>query len=55
MVLITGLDLIWTIGSLVVLASILTHGISATPLIRGYGRFIARNTRHKQSGTEHCS
>lgn len=38
----TGLDRIWTIGSLIVFASILTHGISATPLIEAYGKLVAR-------------
>ena len=38
---ITDIDLVWTIGSLVVSASIIVHGISATPLIRRYGRLIA--------------
>jgi sodium/hydrogen antiporter len=38
---ITNLDQVWTIGSLVVFGSILVHGISATPLIRRYGRLIA--------------
>ncbi len=37
----TGIREIWTIASLVVFASILVHGISATPLIRRYGRPIA--------------
>lgn len=34
----TGIHEIWTITSLVVFASILVHGISATPLMRRYGR-----------------
>ncbi len=38
---ITSIDQVWTIGSLVVFASIVMHGISATPLIRRYGRLIA--------------
>jgi sodium/hydrogen antiporter len=38
---ITNLVQVWTIGGLVVFASILVHAISATPLIRRYGRLIA--------------
>lgn len=38
----TGRGEIWTLGSLVVSASIVLHGMSATPLIRHYGRLVAR-------------
>jgi sodium/hydrogen antiporter len=34
----TGEDLVWTVGSLVVFASVLVHGMSASPLTRFYGR-----------------
>lgn len=34
---ITDIDRVWTIGSLVVFASMVVHGLSATPLIRRYG------------------
>jgi NhaP-type Na+/H+ or K+/H+ antiporter len=37
----THIDRVWTIASLVVFASIVLHGISATPLIRRFGRLIA--------------
>ena len=37
----THIDRIWTIASLVVFASILLHGMSATPLIRRFGGLIA--------------
>ena len=40
---ITHIGQVWTIGSLVVFASTAMHGISATPLIRHYGRLIARS------------
>lgn len=36
----TELDQVWTIGSLVVFASIVLHGMSATPLIRRYGQVV---------------
>jgi NhaP-type Na+/H+ or K+/H+ antiporter len=39
---ITELYQVWTLASLVVFASVLVHGISATPLIRRYGGLIAR-------------
>lgn len=35
----TGLDLAWTAGSLIVLASMLAHGMTAAPLARRYGRW----------------
>lgn len=34
----TGYDIAWTLGSLIALASMIVHGISATPLARLYGR-----------------
>ena len=34
----TGIEAAWTVGSLVICASVLVHGITATPLTRLYGR-----------------
>lgn len=34
----TGEELVWTVGSLVVFASLLVHGMTATPLTKLYGR-----------------
>jgi NhaP-type Na+/H+ or K+/H+ antiporter len=34
----TGVEAAWTVGSLVICASILAHGVTATPLSRLYGR-----------------
>ncbi|QIN78390.1 sodium:proton antiporter [Rubrobacter marinus] len=34
----TGVEEAWTVGSLVICASVLAHGVSATPLTRLYGR-----------------
>jgi len=34
----TGVEAAWTVGSLVICASVLVHGISATPLTKLYGR-----------------
>lgn len=34
----TGIEAVWTVGSLVVCASVLAHGVSAAPLTRLYGR-----------------
>lgn len=34
----TGMEAAWTVGSLVICASILVHGVTATPLSRLYGR-----------------
>ena len=33
-------DLVWTIGSLVICASVVVHGITATPCTRWYGRVV---------------
>ena len=37
----TGIEEAWTVGSLVICASVLVHGASATPLTRLYGRRAA--------------
>lgn len=34
----TGLEVVWEVGSLLIFASVLVHGASATPLTRWYGR-----------------
>ena len=34
----TGIEAAWTVGSLVICASVLVHGVSATPLTKLYGR-----------------
>ena len=34
----TGIEAAWTVGSLVISASVLVHGITATPLTKLYGR-----------------
>src|ERR671913_414142 len=34
----TGIEAAWTVGSLVICASLLVHGVSATPLTKLYGR-----------------
>jgi NhaP-type Na+/H+ or K+/H+ antiporter len=39
----TGIEAVWVIGSLVICASVMVHGISATPLTKLYGR-LSRNT-----------
>jgi NhaP-type Na+/H+ or K+/H+ antiporter len=39
---------VWTVGSLVVFASIVMHGMSATPLIRRYGRLFAGQSRSEE-------
>jgi NhaP-type Na+/H+ or K+/H+ antiporter len=36
----TGIEAAWTVGSLVICASVLVHGISATPLTNLYGRLL---------------
>ncbi|NIC07627.1 cation:proton antiporter [Billgrantia bachuensis] len=35
----TGYDLAWTVGSLIVMASVVAHGITATPFAYRYGRW----------------
>lgn len=34
----TGIEAVWTVGSLVICASVLVHGVTATPLTMLYGR-----------------
>jgi NhaP-type Na+/H+ or K+/H+ antiporter len=36
----TGLEVAWVVGSLVICASVLVHGVSATPLTKLYGRLL---------------
>jgi sodium/hydrogen antiporter len=36
----TGLEEVWVVGSLVICASLLVHGITATPLTKLYGRLL---------------
>ena len=38
-----GIEAVWVIGSLVICASVVVHGISATPLTKLYGR-LSRST-----------
>ncbi len=33
----TGLEQVWTVGSLIVCASVLAHGVTDTPLTKLYG------------------
>jgi sodium/hydrogen antiporter len=39
-----GVEKAWVIGSLIVCASVIVHGLSATPLTRLYGRHARNNT-----------
>jgi sodium/hydrogen antiporter len=34
----TGIEEAWVVGSLIICASVLVHGVSATPLTKLYGR-----------------
>lgn len=45
----TGYDIAWTLGSLIVFASIIVHGITATPFARLYGRLAQRHDKDAQS------
>lgn len=42
----TGYDLAWTVGTLIVTASMVAHGITATPFAYRYGRW-QRSQRHR--------
>lgn len=51
----TGSDLPWTLGSLLVVASVVVHGLSATPFTRWFGaRERSGETSSRQEG-EDCS
>lgn len=43
----TGQEEIWLAGSLVICASVLAHGLTATPLTRLYGRHLCKERGHK--------
>lgn len=36
----TGIEEVWTVGSLIICASVMVHGVTATPLTKLYGRSI---------------
>lgn len=36
----TGIEAVWVVGSLIICASVMVHGVTATPLTRLYGRSI---------------
>src|ERR671911_2811056 len=46
----TGIEAAWTVGSLVICASLLVHGVSATPLTKLYGRLLGDDGRSSQRG-----
>jgi NhaP-type Na+/H+ or K+/H+ antiporter len=37
----TGIEEVWVVGSLVICASVVVHGVTATPLTKVYGRLPA--------------
>lgn len=41
----TGDEAVWTVSSLVICASIVAHGVTATPLIRRYGMHLGKDSR----------
>jgi NhaP-type Na+/H+ or K+/H+ antiporter len=43
-----GIEEAWVVGSLIICASLLAHGVTATPLTRLYGR----HTQEQQSPSE---
>ena len=45
-----GAEEAWVIGSLIICASVLAHGLSATPLTRLYGRRAQNDGTHEQEG-----
>lgn len=45
----TGYDIAWTLGSLIVFASIVIHGITATPFAKLYGRLEQRHGKNTES------
>ncbi len=47
----TGIEAAWTVGSLVICASILAHGVTVAPLTKLYGRY-AQSKLSKSSDPE---
>lgn len=41
----TGIDEVWTVGSLIICASVLVHGLTDTPLTKLYGRILPRGVK----------
>jgi NhaP-type Na+/H+ or K+/H+ antiporter len=46
-----GMEEAWVVGSLIICASVLVHGLSATPLARLYGRHV-QNDGSRELGSE---
>jgi NhaP-type Na+/H+ or K+/H+ antiporter len=46
-----GMEEAWVVGSLIICASVLVHGLSATPLTRLYGRHV-QNDGPRELGSE---
>jgi NhaP-type Na+/H+ or K+/H+ antiporter len=47
----TGVEEAWTVGSLVIVASVVAHGITDTPLTKLYGRSLDRPIPKEDAGT----
>lgn len=47
----TGIKDVWVVGSLIIVASIVAHGISATPLSKLYGRHIQHINQQRPRAT----
>ncbi len=48
----TGMEIVWVAASLLVTASIIVHGVTASPLGRAYGRFAERSSPPVSAGSE---
>ncbi len=48
----TGMETPWVVGSLLVTASIIIHGMTASPLGRAYGRFAERSSPPRDTGPD---
>lgn len=51
-----GTDIVWVVGSMVIAASVLVHGVTATPFTQWYGALQHQSVpeRHKASQHEHA-
>jgi NhaP-type Na+/H+ or K+/H+ antiporter len=41
----TGIDEVWTVGSFIICASVLVHGLTDTPLTKLYGRILPKGVK----------
>lgn len=45
----TGVEVVWTITSLLICASLIAHGLTSTPLTKLYGKYFQQRQSSQES------